>query len=435
MDGMGRLAQPGVRRKAHHKSRHGCQQCKRLKVKCDEAKPKCNRCLRHSTECSLQSLQPDVVSLQTSPSARPNSTSSSPSKVASLQSLDSADQSVIVLTPPPGTDGVQSPAIEDGIPSPPPVITGNVSSPCLQCGPTVGQFDLADMELLCNYINKTCISLRGSDTTQVDVWKNVVPKMAFRYDFLMYGLLAVSAIHLSELHPDMKKHYLSLGHRNQELGLRRFRAAVATVNKETCHACWAFSMLLAISDRPGDMFSLSNNTAGRGFMALLRGGLALLNSFPEEIHQGPLKPLFEQWYARRSDVEWLDEEDSRRFRALSNYWRPLTTRYTQWESTVLECALNSLKEVCGIVTSPGAMDDTTAILSWPAMVTDAFAEMLVGRDRGALAILAHYCVLLKRLEHVWWIRGEAEILLEYVKEVLGREDEAWIRWPIEQVGV
>ncbi|KAL4968472.1 Zn(II)2Cys6 transcription factor domain-containing protein [Aspergillus stella-maris] len=45
-------------RKPHTKSRLGCANCKRRRIKCDEGKPACRNCLRHSVECDYTPGQP-----------------------------------------------------------------------------------------------------------------------------------------------------------------------------------------------------------------------------------------------------------------------------------------------------------------------------------------------------------------------------------------
>ncbi|KAF8861970.1 hypothetical protein BDZ45DRAFT_234475 [Acephala macrosclerotiorum] len=45
-------------RRVHKKTRTGCTQCKRRKVKCDQRKPSCASCKRQNRKCSLEFLTP-----------------------------------------------------------------------------------------------------------------------------------------------------------------------------------------------------------------------------------------------------------------------------------------------------------------------------------------------------------------------------------------
>ncbi|KAK3290353.1 uncharacterized protein B0H64DRAFT_479358 [Chaetomium fimeti] len=42
-----------TKRKAHHKSRMGCKNCKARKIKCDEKKPSCSNCTRRQVDCDF----------------------------------------------------------------------------------------------------------------------------------------------------------------------------------------------------------------------------------------------------------------------------------------------------------------------------------------------------------------------------------------------
>ncbi|KAH7239511.1 hypothetical protein BKA59DRAFT_484627 [Fusarium tricinctum] len=41
-------------RRAHRKSRLGCQHCKKRKIKCDETWPVCRNCIRNNATCIYQ---------------------------------------------------------------------------------------------------------------------------------------------------------------------------------------------------------------------------------------------------------------------------------------------------------------------------------------------------------------------------------------------
>ena len=60
-----------------------------------------------------------------------------------------------------------------------------------------------------------------------------------------------------------------------------------------------------------------------------------------------------------------------------------------------------------------------------------FVQLIDERYSRALAVLAHYCVLLKRNNHVWHLRGLGEGLLENIWEALGVEWRPWIQWAME----
>ena len=62
------------------------------------------------------------------------------------------------------------------------------------------------------------------------------------------------------------------------------------------------------------------------------------------------------------------------------------------------------------------------------MSDDYFA--LLGRGHPcALAILAHFAVLLHRHDEVWWLKGLGKAIIKRVDEMLGEEWSEVISWP------
>lgn len=68
-----KYSKEGVRqRRAHKKSRAGCETCKRRRIKCSEVFPQCLECTRHKVECSYKvSKLPDTPTLPIQESSTP----------------------------------------------------------------------------------------------------------------------------------------------------------------------------------------------------------------------------------------------------------------------------------------------------------------------------------------------------------------------------
>lgn len=59
-------------------------------------------------------------------------------------------------------------------------------------------------------------------------------------------------------------------------------------------------------------------------------------------------------------------------------------------------------------------------------------DLIYERDPRALIVLAHFCVLLKRIDHIWFLRGLGPGLLGNIWKVLGEEWRPWIQWAMDQ---
>jgi len=57
-----------------------------------------------------------------------------------------------------------------------------------------------------------------------------------------------------------------------------------------------------------------------------------------------------------------------------------------------------------------------------------------GPAQEAVAIFAHFSILLRHHESHWWLQGWAEHLISRAYEILDAEHRSWIEWPMNEVG-
>jgi hypothetical protein len=100
---------------------------------------------------------------------------------------------------------------------------------------------------------------------------------------------------------------------------------------------------------------------------------------------------------------------------------------------VLETTLQSLRRVFSLSNYRPEISRYAAAILWINLIPEEFVQLLEERVPEALLLMAHYCVLLKRLEDMWWVEGKAEKLLETVRAALGDGWERWLQWPINEV--
>lgn len=455
---------PVAKRKPHSKSRLGCQQCKQRKVKCDETKPSCKKCVRNDTECSFLKLQPNIfrplssqkVIQQPSP---PVHIASTPSQTSISTKLDGfipiqpdADSPPQLLPKPihlPLPEllpqrGPKTP--ENFYDSPQAATLSPTTSSDVSGRPSsaeTGHYDLLDMQLYHHYMVKTSLSMCETQSSAGDgepqynhgikeIWHHVFTEMAFKHDFLMHALLSLSAFHMSSLQRHREMFWLSVKTKHQELGIKRFRFAVSNMTKQNVHACWAFSLVLSMTEKPGIMCDFEGIENGTGFVALMRGGIRTYDPFMADIVEGPMKAFFVAWTGRVATRFDMDPEDIRRLDRVSDYWGYDAPAHIRAQSQVLEEALEHLRGSFAMCTSDTNLPLLGPVMSWAGLISDEFMQLVLTKDTGALIVLAHFCVLISRLK-AWWLSSEAETLLNSVMKHINRADEHWIVWPIEQV--
>lgn len=218
---------------------------------------------------------------------------------------------------------------------------------------------------------------------------------------------------------------------------------MSCITPQNCDACFAFSTFILIhawasSDRRGDLFfrKSSDNIDGDGtveWLSLLRGVNSLLRYHYNWILQGPLRTLL---YPGDQNVTVVETslEDSAKFVTLERSWDAASTTFGVGEVDSLNKTLDCLKEIYGVMSSPDiSLDTAAAVLSWPVRVPETYFQMLNSRHPQALILLAHYCLLLNKIDNYWWMRGVSRHLLQTVHGTLGKKWESWIAWPLQDL--
>lgn len=76
----------------------------------------------------------------------------------------------------------------------------------------------------------------------------------------------------------------------------------------------------------------------------------------------------------------------------------------------------------------------TDVFVWIYGCIDGFLPLLKAQNQEALAILAYFCLLLKKAETQWWVQGWADRTMQEIHERLDDEHKNWILRPAEEMG-
>ncbi|KAJ5427658.1 hypothetical protein N7491_008100 [Penicillium cf. griseofulvum] len=394
-------------RRPHRKSRHGCVECKRRRVKCDEARPSCTNCAKRHAECEYGSS-------------------------TSLLWANESDS---------GQAGDPVPALRSSLSSTPGRGTGDPLGILGQLGndnstTLVGSsLNLQDLELMIQWCNTTFHTLSRNESTD-PIWRNIVPEEALSHPFLMHGILALSALHLARTGPDPTRRasYLNraVGHQNQALAL--FRELLGDVNESNAKAMFAFAGIVVIytfafPHTPDvqdpwscvdDLYQVLVLTRGvqqvihapRDFTGFLRG-----SSF------GPILQVEEVQVP-------IPEHAAAMLKQLREANQVCGSRDANHELQVYEGAIANLEEMLNWCYS--GIRATTIAGRWAIRLKPRFMELLRERDPLALVMLAHYGVLLHYLEHRWCFE---EWCIRVSKAVWAILDDRWrplVHWAMKE---
>ncbi|KAL2752739.1 hypothetical protein ACRALDRAFT_1072597 [Sodiomyces alcalophilus JCM 7366] len=418
---------PKTSRRSHPKSRTGCRTCKRRKIKCDEQKPACRNCIKHAVSCDF---------LQTHPVAA---------------KAHAPESSAGGFGPAAGDD----PAASLGMPG-----QGQDAG---AGGTTVDDdLDMLDLELMHNFTSFTYATL-SSDATVRDMFRTSVVRMALDCDYVMRSLLAVSALHLAHFRPDRReKLYVARACMHHRAASQSAVPLLLHLKREDCENLYLFSILtiyfvLGHPRKSADSLLIGEAVFPQ-WLFLLRSIDPVIHTINPRTYRGPLAPLFAHGAHRHHAVirDPSRPEDSPTS-LLRDLERLVAKTCAEPELVpIYHAAIGHLRRILGMAI-PGATTttaddvsdgyaplaqqrplllDASDIFVWQWTVANDLLPLLKGpaARQEAVAIFAHFLILLKKLESQWWLDGWAAHLMGMVWAALDQEHRLWIRWPVEELG-
>ncbi|KAJ5532784.1 hypothetical protein N7494_009336 [Penicillium frequentans] len=361
-------------RRSHQKSHTGCITCKRRHVKCDEAGPPCKRCETRGASC-------EYASVTTRPQSLP---------VHDTSQADRTEEAILDAH------------------------TASLFFPA-----NSRHLDLQLMHRWSVSTYKSCCTPGTGDET---LWQITVPALAFQYDFLLNGLLALSAFEsASVLKNDGQQNinyenYMNSAIEYQVLALSNFRAQLASPRCKDQKAAICFSLMLMVlafaSVRFGQKISGAKeesivNTAIAHF-ELVRGAVQVAESGGDKISQNEyvqkLTPFQDLPFTALdpSIAEIMDKLSELNDRRIVEAVREIQERQDQqiafWEAC--KKALRLLQDCFQRCVGPVYRGYA---LGWLNMAGEGYIQALKANDHISLLILMVWGVLVERLGHdVWW---------------------------------
>lgn len=241
-----------------------------------------------------------------------------------------------------------------------------------------------------------------SDSSKVALaWRDRAQRDALRYPFLMHGMLALSALHLSSTMSEEKLRFARLCRHHMILGIPAFRQTVANMTTESWGPCFLMSMLLgslqiaAISDNaPSDVHGKAVEVTLEdllGLFTMVKGMMEIQG------REAPPYGLDARSKGRRSTP--VAEEKQVGYGELKT---KIIGVSSQDEAEICADALDKLKDMHGATLSEDGPFDPYHIARWASRVTSSFVALLQTRNKGALLVLSHCIELVEGVEDQHW---------------------------------
>lgn len=298
---------------------------------------------------------------------------------------------------------------------------------------------LLELRLQQNFIERTSQTLSGCHNRSVsEAWAVEVPKLAFFNDNVLYGMLALSALHLLKSEPD--NHELLLAREAYKgLALREHRRAIAQLSPEAADAvCYASTMVLMDAFACLQARPLNPWTPPIEWIQMARGSGSIFGASFDQINNFQTAKIMPIVLAQpdltngallfaddnRQGLEYLLRQD------LSNeIWDEETQQ-------AYERAVNYIGGVrIAIEAGEHRLGTLRRMMAFALLGPKKFYNFVQEYRPRALVVLAHFFAIFSTMEDMWWIGKVAQREIEGIQRVLPPEWQVLMRAPLAAVGL
>ncbi|RAL04965.1 uncharacterized protein BO80DRAFT_421613 [Aspergillus ibericus CBS 121593] len=289
-------------------------------------------------------------------------------------------------------------------------------------------------ELLYHLVTETLDSLGRGSSHPAGLFSTELMKCCSEVPYLLNELLALAATHISIIRPAQQARYRHHAAQLQNHALSFFHAIGPTLSTTpaACMPRFLFSSILGLHTlcdtlifRDPDFNAFLDRFIH--YLRIHRGVRAVIGSNWRQLAESTaLGPTLGDAESRlQADNAPLGPECSRLLALTksANLGPSITATY-QDAIEALQLAMNSASSLDSLGScAPG-------LFSWPATVPPEYIELLALRSPDALAVLAHYGVILHAHRHHWFVGDGGRYLIESIREYLGSDWAEWLAFPI-----
>jgi hypothetical protein len=316
--------------------------------------------------------------------------------------------------------------------------------------------DIIDLELLHHYTTFTYKTLpSGAAPDQHELWQIQVVQLGFHHEFLLRGILAVSALHLGLLRSDRRDTLTLRATAHQSVAVQLFHEALNHVTPANCVGIFAFSCIIvaltfaapkssatATTTTTTTADGTNNNNNGTSSAAagvhkemldwfhMVRGCNSVLQTQWETLSRSFLAPLLKRGMihetaASHSVPDTVHVTSLLRLCADSHLAqdRDAANGY----ALAIHELLNAFTQVS--ILKDRKQDFVPVIFVWPIAIPQSYLVLLSEHTPEAMVILAHYAALLQSVDEQWYMKGWGCYLVNQIDAALGEEWAAWLEWP------
>lgn len=291
---------------------------------------------------------------------------------------------------------------------------------------------MQQLELVLQWMQHTHRLLARNEETR-QVWEVVVLQEGLTAPFLMHGILALSALHLSHLREDTQQvtwFNVAIAHKSTALSM--FSEQLHNIGQSNAKAMMSFAAIAVAFSFATALNSPTQEdgpslTALTGVFSMSRGVQTIVNEASDSLLKSSFAPLFN---VTTPDVS-IPEDTIEALDLLEDLVRQETQHSPEPIAKVYQGAITGMRRFSSFTyAEPMSM---TLAAGWAIQARAEFLDDLHARTPLSLVVLAHYCAFLHMARGNWCIGHWGQAVLEEILQSLSPEWHVHVDWAIRQV--
>ncbi|KAJ5098761.1 hypothetical protein N7532_005762 [Penicillium argentinense] len=394
---------------------------------CDEKRPSCSNCSNHDIECTFATAATSK-SDSSAPESSGTPTSRSPRRFRPYQFSTGGLKQTFRLAKP------QEPEPQ----------STNTRSTATQCNilkdTPQSTMSIPDLHLFHHWCISTYCTMRDDDPH--NVWQYHIVQWGIEFPPILHLVLALSALHLAYEHPSECEKYLQQADDHFTFGVRTVTNVLSldNLNADNCQMIYMSATLICFiyfgrGPRPGE-YLIFSDAGPAEWLVLMQGVKLTLSSYQWKVFTGILEPKPEEPLPGIEPSTRIEmHEHIVHVQAVESL---ITEEIPEEDRSPYTSAINGMYDIMEQIYQrrSAQLSGVTymhLVIGWLYRLQDRFVVLLEQKESRALALLAHWAVMIQFMEKTWFMKGWAEHVLSGISVYLQPEYRPWIEWPLRQV--
>jgi hypothetical protein len=280
------------------------------------------------------------------------------------------------------------------------------------------------------HTSKSITEITIPEDQDQSIWGTWVAELAFENDFLLHGLLSLSALHLALRGVSRQKNTVLAIH-HYDLGAALFRPLLSNIAADKYDAVFAFSCFVSLYSFGIQRCSeseLSPIAKIHQILVFLCGTRKIVKCGFDTLKGSRWSALVVPGLFQSPQI--LSEEIEQMLSTLLQ--RTSTTISSASQKDVYTAVIQTLRN--NLTTAIKYQHDRFSLSLFPVQCPTEFWDMVGIGEPLALAILANYAVILYWLRKCIWVEGWGEETVDAVRQALPPEWHECIAWAVRETG-